>query len=500
MRYRSFLQIILLSSLLLSCVDDDSESGGVAIPDVSISGSNSSTMQVVSVDLGQTCTITPDLIFANGCQASDLKYEWSVGTYNTESGSKGNLEKVSTEPVFSYIFPEGGSYYVHLKVNNGLSGDVIDYQVNVDSYFEEGIVIAAIDESGKGNVSFIKTLSEDEIAAGKVQNVLEHCVASMNEDIDMTGLLGAGTTMLAYGSSVRSFIVALKDKAYLLDPSTFALRSTSNYSEAIEGFEASSFFMYDYYGAQPTAFDKTKKRMIQIQREFGYAFVPTTLPAYQNEYDALIPGYTYFTSRDWYMSSPIFINYSTSELTNIGNSALTWTLTDRTILSAFKNTVQNSPDLYCIALDENDPNIVYQVNCNYEYNEDWSIKMVYKEMSHTIAPGEVLPEKGSEFCYDKTFLTCYYIVDGKLYAYFPLNTTLSFPTSPVLALNGEQITSVSLNEASKELYVGAYNTSTKRGSVYIYSSDAMKTNPQPKKSFVSCTDKVLSISYKKRSL
>ncbi len=499
MKYRNLLAVVLLSSLSFSCVNDDSEIGGATFPEVSISGSELTTMQIFSVDLGTPCVITPNLVYENGCQPSDLKYLWSIGSYNTESQVKGELKEVSTEPVFNYVFPQGGSYYVHLNVTNGLSGDVIDYQVNVDRSFEEGVLIVSENEAGIGNISFIKTLTEEEIAGGKQHAVLEHCVASMNEGIDMRGLLGAGSTMLQYGSSERTFIVALKDKSYLLDPSTFALVATSNYTEAMEGYEASSFFMYDYYGGQPTLFSKDKKRMMQIDRQFGYAFIPSSA-IYQIESDCVLPGYTYFTSQDWYMNSPIGIRYAASEVYSFGGySEMKWTLNDRDIISAFKNTAQYSSDIFVISRKSNDPNVLCQEHCTIEYDADYNVSFVALEMEHELTEGEVLPEKETVFCYDQTYNVCYYITNGKLYAYYPNNPELSFPTTATLDFGAEEVTSVTLNEMKKELYIGTYDSVTKRGSVYIYDSGNVKKDKE-KLGFKACTDKIKHISYKKRSL
>lgn len=90
--------------------------------------------------------------------------------------SKGDLEEVSTEPELKYNFTSGGSYYVHLNVTDGKVGKTVNYQVNVNRTFENGYLITSSDADGKGNLSFVKILTPEEIAAGEKEVVVEHCM------------------------------------------------------------------------------------------------------------------------------------------------------------------------------------------------------------------------------------------------------------------------------------------------------------------------------------
>ena len=98
-------------------------------------------MPTVNVDLGNDCNINPEISYSG--DESNLKYEWKIGTY--VNGSKGELKTVSTDRNLDYKFLTGGTYYAHLTVTDGSVGKAMDYRINVNRLFEEGLMICSTD-------------------------------------------------------------------------------------------------------------------------------------------------------------------------------------------------------------------------------------------------------------------------------------------------------------------------------------------------------------------
>ena len=48
-----------------------------------------------------------------------------------------------------------------------------------------GIMLLAEDENGEGNLSFLKTLTPEEIEAGVKEKIVEHCFSKINPEVDM---------------------------------------------------------------------------------------------------------------------------------------------------------------------------------------------------------------------------------------------------------------------------------------------------------------------------
>lgn len=103
-----------------------------------------------------------------------LAYEWSYGTLNTDEDGmasypiKDSLHIVSHDPELKYAFRELGTFGLRLRVDNGETIQYKYFVIQVDTEFSEGITILSRDEDGKGRISFMRTLTKEEINTGKV--------------------------------------------------------------------------------------------------------------------------------------------------------------------------------------------------------------------------------------------------------------------------------------------------------------------------------------------
>ena len=155
---------MLLSLGLSSCIDDETTDGSMSsLPTLTIKGSDATTMPTYNFDLGEDVVIKPEVTY--GGNESDLTYKWQMGTYT--NGQKGELKEVSTERNLKAKVKVGGSYYFHFTVTDGKVGQSMDFKVNLNRSFEEGYLLTSFDSDGKGNLTFIKTPTPEEIEAGK---------------------------------------------------------------------------------------------------------------------------------------------------------------------------------------------------------------------------------------------------------------------------------------------------------------------------------------------
>ena len=103
----------------------------------------------------------------------DVKYEWTYGqpadgkTIADHIFKPGTVEKFSTSPTIDYTFPKIGTFLLRLRLDNGESVSYKYFTLNVNSGYAEGVVILNNDDAGNGSLTFVKTLTSEESAAGE---------------------------------------------------------------------------------------------------------------------------------------------------------------------------------------------------------------------------------------------------------------------------------------------------------------------------------------------
>ena len=77
---KNIIYTIFLFFALTSCINDDSRDANTLLPELSIEGSDSEEMPVYNVYFGTESLVIDPKVKAT---SKNLKYEWSVGEYNT---------------------------------------------------------------------------------------------------------------------------------------------------------------------------------------------------------------------------------------------------------------------------------------------------------------------------------------------------------------------------------------------------------------------------------
>lgn len=503
------LKNIVLSALLLwslsSCINDDSVEGNTSsIPTLKITGSDDTSMPTYNFDLGEDIVITPEFSYSG--DESDLTYCWQMGTYT--SGSKGELKEVSTERNLDINVKTGGTYYFHYTVTDGKVGQSIDYKVNLNRTFENGYLLTSFDADGKGNLTFIKIPTTEEIAAGKEIVPVEHCVELMNEGFSEANLVKAvsGTAYLWDGktqSVLKRILVSTTDRCYFLEPNNFTILTEMKYTDIYPDFNASEFIPQpDTY--DPFAYDKNMKKFTHLNLKYMFPYEASTFKGCEPE-DIILFKYLTYGSET---SRTFCVNYSTNKVAfysayapYFGYSYFPDTgnlLDGQTLITVFGNG--DGSAIYVLAKNNTtgDINLWTSGDNSYYYIDENE----FTGQSLTPTAETAVPGKGARFVYSPTYDRYYYNIGNSIYVYLGSNK-FTLPTKDQYAIrysSDEEVTFMDVNLSTNELYVATYNKTTKRGSFYIYDCKDVRTDNsaavQPKKSYKDCCGKITYLMYK----
>ena len=492
-----------LSAGMTSCISDDSTEGTRQLAQISLKDGDATTMPEYNVYLGNDCVIDPQVSYSGN--ASDLKYDWQVGTYS--NGSKGALKEVSTDPTFNYKFQSGGTYFVHLTVTDGTVGKVMEYKVNVNRTFEQGYLLTSTDADGKGNLSFVKILTPEEIAEGKKEVVMEHCLNKVNEDVSEDGLVKAvvATQSIWDGHSstpLTRVFVSTQTRCYFLDPNNFNVISNIDYTEAVPGFKASNFVPDTY---APYAYDKTTGNYVHLNTQYMYSYVKSSYKGVKAD-DFVVSKYNSWGS---VYSSTYFMDYAN----NVGkapnmNTGLFESPGDLpanqkliTMFSYYGYTSNYQMPIFTLAKEDGTGDIYiweYAVGSPYMGTETY-----FRSQKIDTDANTAVPERGTQFVVSFTQKRYYYALGNSVYVFLPDVENKSLPKKNQAALNfgdNEEVTFLDVNASKDQLFVATYDKTTKRGNFYIYNCKDVRTDNsasvKPVEEHKSCAGRISYIIYK----
>lgn len=503
MNYKIWIIACVASGVMTACINDDSSLGGVAVPQLAITGAGATTMPVYNFNLGDECVIEPEVSYQGGNE-SDLQYTWSIGTY--EGQIKGKLEEVSHDKTLRYNFPQGGVYYAHLDVTDGKVGQVVDYRIHINRTFEQGYALVSNDENGNGNLSFVKILTDEDKANGIKEIVMEHSLEKMNEEVEVKNLKNVILAQLSWPKTLTRVLASVEDKCYFLDPNTFTIISQQNYGDVYPGFKATAFYPDSN---SPYAYDATMKKWVHLDLQYMFPYEYSYFKG--KTVDEVYMSY--YSSWGSVASKALFVDNSPSKLSDFMAYAKSYfpstgtRLENEDILTAF---MADAPDasyqtfIYALTSSKANPNTVYLHKMLEKYQEDAIVEYNSPVWKTTVTDHMAVPLKGTEMVVSPTYHRYYYSIGNKVYVFVPQeNIAFSKKTDAAIAFpENEEVTCLSTNFSTEELYVATYNKDTKRGSFYIYNTADVRADSQgnvsPKESHQNCADKITSILYKPR--
>ena len=140
MKLRNILGIALLSTILVSCFEDETTLGNRPISEIIID--STSIQQVYNINKNDTLIISPNI--SQTVRDKALSYTWEI-----------DLKAYSHDAEFYFIGKELGSYNCRLIVENSDGKSFFPFTLHVNSPYEEGLTIISKAAQGNSMLSFM---------------------------------------------------------------------------------------------------------------------------------------------------------------------------------------------------------------------------------------------------------------------------------------------------------------------------------------------------------
>lgn len=512
MMKRHIKQLSALATLALvvliptSCITDDSTYADESrLSSLTLEGAGSSTMEEYDFNLGDEAVITPKVTY--GGDTTQLTYRWQVGTLT--NGVKGALADVDSTKTLRHLFTEGGSYYAHLIVTDGKQGQTADYQININRTFERGFVLVSNDDTGKGNLAFVKIPTTAEKKLGVTSMVMEHCIERMNPDLKTGRLLNAVLGTLTYPTTINRVMVADENRCYFLDPNTFTLVSNISFGDIYSGFKATKFQNGDTSVPYPFAYDSATGKYVHCNLQYMFPFEYSYFVGYPFD-DIFVTQYSQYNRRT---TTSLYLDYEKPEVCGfnayysyygytspfIGSGNL---LKGQTLITAMHGDTWSSSTYvlptYIISHDADNANNWHLYTNVQNSNID---SAYFTRQDLTLTGDEAVPEQGAFMPVSVKYHRHFYTADNKLYV-FLTDGTFAFPKKDewVYDFGDEVVTSLSSYTSFEQVYVTTMDPTTHRGNFYIFNASSLSTTNhgkvEPYMSFKNCADRISAVLYK----
>ena len=461
-----YLAIVFFSLVLISCYKDHSTLDTRALSEIQVSF-NGISSPVVNIDKNETLTIDPAISQTE--EDLPLTYEWQVG-----------YEVFSTEKELVYTGTKLGSFPVRLKVSNSDGSTFKSFTLNVNSPYEEGLLVLGEDEDGEGTLAFMRKYSDEEKAAGKVESFANNCFAVNNPGLT----LGRGITDVAKRAAQLFISSADEGKISLINTKTFELESVITAPE-FPDFKPYRINIPDNTATSAVVLCEEGKLYTLATKEH-LVLQNTALPA-----GADLAMKTFFVATINFTSN-YFWDKANSRIWNLWytNSNSKETLTGQELIQFFPI----STACYTLTRDKNNPALLTKTVFGpyIQVFFDDPVEILEQETFTHAAP--TLTENSITVVNEK-YNKLIYANDREIYQWY--YSGLSLPSTPFITVSlPGTITSMNLSDDGNELYVGVYNPAASglKGSVLIYNAD----NGTLINKYEGVTDKPVKLFYKKK--
>lgn len=430
----------------------------------------------------------------------NCSYEWVYGA--PASGSTAAEPKfagssvISASATIDHTFTKIGTYILRLKVDNGESIEFKYFTLNVNMGYDEGVVILNNDAGGNGALTFVKTLTSEEIAAGE-QEVFPDIFSSVNPNLRLKN----GTAMFMSDNTMSNvmysaFLIATDDEhgtIYHIEPKTFELFSTARmdgfgtYCQEFGGEYASSGGFGSFFRAADGSIFRYDMQLGYLQRMDDFngcgSIVRTAGLLNRSSATGKSTISPFFFSED---------TVSTRQSASAGIKCLTES--GFNVVNVGCKRTSSTP-VYVLLQSRTDPES-YKIKYGAFSWRSWSSGSSFTNSSLKM-------DSFSKIINTKSSNDAYYVYGNAIYRW-GLSTAPG--TMPAITLpEGETVCDIATNYMGKTagsegedlLYVVTYNPSRsgdKKGSLYVYrfSDDSLV------KSYEGICDKPASVLYKYR--
>lgn len=429
----------------------------------------------INADLGIQLTYTGVTVNSE----LECSYEWVYGPLasgtTVADGEFASKEVISTSPTIDYTFTAIGSYLLRLQVDNGESIEFKYFTLNVNSGYDEGVCILSNDADGNGSLTFIKTLTSEEEAAGE-QEVYDDVFASINPNY----VLKNGTALYMSDNTVKSvdyagLLIATNDEEgslWHIEPKTFAMfKHTSLLSEcgtwckSIAGqYATTSNFATFLLGAD--------KRVYRYDMLIGFVAATDISPTIEHAHASLCRTNANSASTRvgfFFNADSVFCRYAAS------GGVRTQMVEDYEVVNvASRRTGAAASNLTLLFRSKSDPT-QYSIWTSSAAASSSALRS--KSELTTFTAADLKMDSDSKFVNTKNSSDVYYTYDNAIYRWSLVSAPGTRPA--ITAPEGETIRDIAVNfkgtargdDGEDLLYVVTYNpnrSGEKKGSLYVY--------------------------------
>ncbi|MGL5682048.1 MAG: hypothetical protein ACRDDZ_03210 [Marinifilaceae bacterium] len=477
-RFNIIIALLLLA--IAGCYDDTSSLASKEIIEIQI---NAQKGDSINLYFNDTLRIPIKL----EADTDKLTYEWGIGQYQVSSDgeSKTVYKKISEEKDLEYIPKSLGHYHLRQIVTSVDGSAIKYYHVFVNSPFEEGYLILGRQENGKGSISFLKTLTPEEVAMGMEPTFVTDAYSYANDGEEL------------YVDPVDCDKV--ENYLYILHRETGKLVQ-------IDAKTFQKVFEYDfnYYEgnfkpSRMAAYDGKYCRDFYVPSINGGVCMVQTMEQFIFPYKELPKGYTFVdvNDRPSYFSSvnKVYIGRKDSDKNNV----VCWNAADGDRVFAMRTCndyFQNREILGMFQTEHSDGNDVYTLNRDGGQIKVTAIHRYMINLSTGDVPWilfERVIDNPSVITENTCYLTndfyyCVFIThQNKVFRWFYNQPNSNIGQTPFVSLpDGEEICSISHytrnrgdaayqdHSVQKEFFVATYNANRVgelKGSLYVFDAD-----------------------------
>lgn len=478
-----YLIAIVAISLMVSCVSDNTSLGGKPISLIEIS----SISETYNTEKGDILTITPTV--TQSINGKELSYAWEI-----------NQTIYSNDKNLTYTCDDLGTFNARLIVTNEDGSEFFPFTINVNSPYEEGILIISNGEQGESMISFMR---KEPDSGELISFVEEDCFSLNNPDTHFSAYVSDVT------QSNGAVILACKgdDTAhnpsmiYYINDKTFEVENIVNTSEypdfkpikmhiCSKGIGGTSYPILTENG-EVYEFASTEGTVIKSASKLPYVYHKSTV-----FYDSGT-GYLY-SIIFWDIEKEIPLQimtgygpyYCINEYTEAKNrdnvNAQSNIFVGQNLVKMFQpklskaQMLTQSPELVIISTSKNTGMLhrtIMPVDFWTTNKNDYTVSLIINEKLKIIGFGGVsLLKEDSPVVASNQHKAAYIGDTNKLYRwYYASSNMLTAGDKPFATIgsNSSIITSVELSDNQKEVYVTAYDPAQqgKNGSFYIVDSE-----------------------------
>ncbi len=387
--------------------------------------------------------------------------ELSDKNYGYPVDEKVEMKVISTDSLLTYQFPYLGKYLLRLMVNNGENFQYKFFNLTVSAGYDEGLAILTEDETGKANLSFLKTLTEQEIADG-----VKHSVKSdFFKDLDIKNpqAIISPNNKAIYISDDEGRILVFNQQTMALDMICRPEQLSNSYITSFSGYFYSS--SSDKLGCYVFTNDK---KVYRFDSNMGELSTLTSTSGVIMPYEDIQAE---FLLKADYKYAP-YIDYTNSVVTCPYSNFIY--LKDYSesykLLAVSYPRYKSSGYFYLIAELKEDPGKYVVIKEYYRWDKT-------QELNTYNLPDEPTISNKTKFINGKTYKDyLYYVYNNKIYRwdfqYKGMPAVGDF--MPFDIPSEEQILDICFNSDGSKLLVVTYNSmrSTElKGSIYAYDPD-----------------------------